>query len=135
MPESIVLDASMTASFLISDEYNPKSQKLLENMASLNCCAPAIWLYEIRNTLITSLRRQRFTMNEFSIALIMLDKLPVKIDYNEDLKSALKLAQEHNLSFYDALYLETAIRNNALLASLDRKLIAAAEQENIAYTS
>ena len=39
----------------------------------------------------------------------------------------MRLSEAHGLSFYDASYLELALRLNSQLASADRKLIHAAK--------
>jgi predicted nucleic acid-binding protein len=43
----------------------------------------------------------------------------------------LRLAERHQLTLYDAAYLEVAIRRGLPLASLDRELRGAATAENI----
>lgn len=48
-----------------------------------------------------------------------------------NLSTAFSLAQMHGLSFYDAVYLELAKRQNAALASLDAALVRAAESEGL----
>ena len=45
--------------------------------------------------------------------------------------SILLLAANHNLSAYDAAYLALAINRNVSLATLDRKLAAAARKEGV----
>jgi predicted nucleic acid-binding protein len=46
--------------------------------------------------------------------------------------AVLTLARVHQLSAYDAAYLALAVAESAALATLDRKLAAAARRENIA---
>ena len=55
--------------------------------------------------------------------------LPIRTDDEPDLQSAFDLARAHNLSFYDALYLELAKRESAELATLDVALGQAAGAE------
>ncbi|MCY4475638.1 MAG: type II toxin-antitoxin system VapC family toxin [Chloroflexi bacterium] len=43
----------------------------------------------------------------------------------------MQLARTHRLTFYDALYLELAVRRSAQLATLDRNLAAAASNEGV----
>ena len=59
-----------------------------------------------------------------------LDALPIDIDPVSASRvwgPALALADEHNLSVYDAMYLELALRMRLPLATLDRALAAAAQ--------
>lgn len=45
------------------------------------------------------------------------------------------LAETHNLTIYDATYLELAIRRNIPLATLDKELYAAADKVGLAFRS
>ena len=51
-------------------------------------------------------------------------------DRNDEART-LDLAQRHNLTVYDASYLETAIRRKARLATFDQKLATAVSKEKI----
>lgn len=55
-----------------------------------------------------------------------LNDLPIRTDTTPDLAAALVLAGTHDLSFYDALYLELAQRHTGTLAALDSALARAA---------
>jgi len=45
--------------------------------------------------------------------------------------ATLRLAERHRLTVYDAAYLETAMRRGLPLATLDKELRSAAEQEGV----
>ena len=66
--------------------------------------------------------------------LVRLQLFPVAID-SETGKNAwnetLKLADRHQLTVYDATYLELALRLALPLATLDRELRKAAQAENV----
>jgi predicted nucleic acid-binding protein len=47
----------------------------------------------------------------------------------------MRLARAHDLTVYDALYLELALRLGAPLATLDGKLAEAARQSSVAVLS
>ncbi len=53
------------------------------------------------------------------------------MDDEHDEMAVIDLAQRHDLTIYDASYLETAIRRKAKLATFDQKLATAASQEKI----
>ncbi len=65
----------------------------------------------------------------------MLDDLSIQTDDACDLDTALALAFEHDLSYYDALYLELAMRSGLPLATLDSDLLAGARQEGVEIDS
>ena len=52
-------------------------------------------------------------------------------DFNTDLDATLTLAFQHRLTFYDALYLELAVRHGLSLATLDGDLIRAARATGV----
>ena len=60
-----------------------------------------------------------------------LNRLPIQTDAEVDLSSAWILAQAHRLSFYDAVYLELAVRREAPLATLGKALARAAAAESL----
>ena len=53
----------------------------------------------------------------------------IETDHEPNFHATMQLALTHNLTFYDALYLELAIRRNAQLATLDSALSRAATAE------
>ena len=57
--------------------------------------------------------------------------LPLETDTEPDLDRAMALAETHRLTFYDALYLELALRRRAGLVTLDAQLRDAAMREAI----
>jgi predicted nucleic acid-binding protein len=60
-------------------------------------------------------------------------ELPLASDLDPDLDRAMELAERHGLTFYDALYLELALRRDAPLATLDAALQRAAKSEGLAF--
>ena len=82
-------------------------------------------------------RRQRIDKNLKESILQSIMQLPVIIDnagmipsYFPDIAA---LATKHQLSSYDALYLELAIRQNIPLITLDKALRQAAKAENVLH--
>ena len=57
--------------------------------------------------------------------------LPIQTDSEAVLDTVVSLARMHNLSVYDAVYLELAKRRDAALASLDGALLRAAAEEGV----
>ena len=56
----------------------------------------------------------------------------MRLDHAADSVSTLRIARLHRLSVYDARYLELAVRDGRPLATLDRRLAAAAVAEGVA---
>ena len=83
------------------------------------------------NALLVAERRNRLTPDEADQRLRALAALPVHTDDEPRLDVALALARAHDLSIYDALYLELAQRHASALATLDAALARAAEAEGL----
>ncbi len=60
-----------------------------------------------------------------------LGELDIEVDVDHVEAETLALARRHNLTVYDASYLETAIRRQAALATLDSDLAVAASREGL----
>ena len=93
---------------------------------------PHLWHLETRNALLVAGRKGRLSALGVKERLDALKGLPVRTDETPDLQSAFDLAQGHDLSFYDAVYLELAKREGAELATLDGALGQAAAVEGVA---
>ncbi len=127
----LVVDASVVIAWLFDDEKEPRADKVLENLKEDGALVPHLWHLETRNTLLVAERRRRLSARAVNERLDALKALPVRTDEGPDLESAFDLARTHNLSIYDALYLELAKREGAELATLDRALGQAAVAEGV----
>ncbi len=104
------------------DESSAVAEFALEQLKVAGGVAPQLWWAELRNALLVAERRGRTTPAITDAALAALDALPVRLDRKPHGPMVLRLAREHDLTVYDALYLELALRENRPLATLDRKL-------------
>lgn len=121
-----VLDASVTLAWLLGEENDPQADLALRRMEGDQALVPNLWHLEVRNGLLSAMRRGRITRDGPSERLSALRDLPIRTDRDSDLETALTLAEEHVLSFYDAIYLELAARQATPLATLDKALARAA---------
>lgn len=131
----IVVDASVSAVWLMEDEEHPIADATFESLDTVQAIVPQIWHFEIRNVLVVSERRGRTTRSHNERHLNAINEMQIHTDQNPDLDAAMDLARRHNLTFYDALYLELAIRRNAQLATLDSALTQAATAEGLSQPS
>jgi predicted nucleic acid-binding protein len=99
-------------------------------MPHLLAHVPSLWPLEVANALLVGERRKRITPADAARFLAILGAFPITVD-DETVSHAwtdtLHLARAHNLSSYDAAYLELAIRLGLPLAALDGKLKTAAQ--------
>ena len=128
----IVIDSSVAVCWSMPDESSPIADAALE-VARRGIVVPALFFYELRNTLIVNERRGRIDLVWTEQTLAMISGLPIVVDFEPNDAALLALTRRHSLSIYDASYLELAVRLRGSLASLDRKLMRAAELEGVGF--
>jgi predicted nucleic acid-binding protein len=134
---SFVLDSSVALAWVYADETTEAVPGLfgsLRTMRTNGCWVPGLWRWEIANVLQLNVRRGRHNADFRDAALSTLALLPTKVDAESDRQAwgaALRLAERHSLTVYDAAYLEIASRRKIPLATLDRQLRAAALNEGV----
>ena len=83
---------------------------------------PGLWRLEVANVLEMGVRRGRHNASFSEATLDDLALLPIQVDGETDRHAwgeTLRLAERHQLTLYDAAYLELAMRRKAALATLD----------------
>jgi predicted nucleic acid-binding protein len=130
-----VLDASVSAAWLLNDEFSPYADRILKRLAGGNdAVVPAIWRYEMANVLWVGVRRERLTSADAKQLTQFLAALPIAVDpasLDAVAVSVANVAAAYDLSVYDAAYLELSLRRGLPLASLDQRLTAAAKEAGI----
>ena len=126
-----VADASMVAAWLMPDEQSPETDALLDLLREAPALVPDLLRHEIRSLFLAAVKRQRVRESFLPWAMQRFNQLPLRQMGPGDDHAVLTLARVHELSAYDAAYLALAITEGAALATLDRKLAAAARSENI----
>ena len=127
--DRLVIDSSIALAWCFTDEQGDYPQSVLDSLDSQSAIVPYLWHLEIANVLLVGERRGRCTQADTVHWLAFLAALPIAIDDETAARAwqeTLHLARAHNLSVYDATYLELAIRRGLSLATLDNKLKAAA---------
>jgi len=131
----LVIDASYAASWFLPDETSGESEKLLADIQQGNAtiCVPELWIYEMANLLKTAGKRGRLDRSAVDEAAVFLGEIPFEpFSHTPHLMGRwLALAERHDLSAYDAAYLELAERLNLPLKTLDQKLLHAARAEKL----
>ena len=126
-----VIDASITASWLLPDESDPRAAAAYDLLDEQDAAAPSLWWFEARNILVVNERRGRIDAGTVDQAVAILARLPIRIDQEPDDKAVLRLARRHRLTVYDAAHLELAVRLGSPLATLDDALARAAAGEGV----
>jgi predicted nucleic acid-binding protein len=128
---SLVVDASMTIAWLFRDERPETPQSVLRRVAREGAWVPSLWRLEVANVLCNAVRRKRCDEGYATRCLARLGRLGILVDPETDAQAwgaTRQLSIAHDLTLYDAPYLELAIRRRQPLASADAALIAAARR-------
>ncbi len=125
-----VADASVGVSWVIPSQGTRETDKLLDLIfAGDPFVVPALWPYEVGNSLLMLMRRRKIDVVHCEQARKSLERLNPVID-DEGQRRAFaavwQLSDDHTLSLYDAAYLELAQRRGLGLASRDTSLNRAA---------
>lgn len=130
-PDRFVLDNSIVMSWCFEDESNALADIILESLKQSKAIVPAIWPLEVGNVLLIAERRDRLSEADSTRFLSMLSSLPIHSEPETSQRAMshiLFLAREHQLSTYDASYLDLAMREGIPIATLDKRLKDAAKQ-------
>jgi predicted nucleic acid-binding protein len=132
-----VLDASVSGSWIFPDEFDPLATRAFEALGKGSIAlTPAIWWFELRNTIIVGERRLRLTIRDSEVFLDSLSKFDIRVQETPaDADRIFTLARRHGLTFYDATYLALAIEEGAPMATLDKALAKAAAREGVELLS
>ena len=128
---AIVIDSSIAVSWILSDEDSEIARMALAMVSTEGMIVPRIFWYEFRNSLLVNERRGRLLASEIEQGLSVLAAMnPEFADRYSDLET-LRLSRQHDLSIYDAAYVDLALSNGMHLATLDKKMAKAAVAEGV----
>jgi predicted nucleic acid-binding protein len=125
-----VIDASIAACWCFRDEEDPRADTaftLLQEESDV--ITPFLFWFEIRNAALLGVRRKRITEGEMAAFLSRLENMIIGFAALPETAAVFALAHRHRLSFYDAAYLELAMREGRALATLDEAIAKAARAE------
>ncbi len=134
----LVVDASAAVAWFLPDEFDKEAAALLDSVVTHGALVPALWIVEMQNALRNAHRRGRVNADGAQDILAQLVRLPLRVvDAGErpTFYGAFALAVEHDLSVYDAVYLDVALRYRARLASRDERILAVAKSIGIGTLS
>jgi predicted nucleic acid-binding protein len=130
-----VADSSVGVAWAVASQSSEVTRGLLDEVYSdRRWVIPVLWMFEVANSLLVLVRRQRISPEEYARARHDLAQLRPLVD-EEGPRLALseisELAGKHALSVYDAVYLELALRRGLPLASRDEALNKAARRASV----
>ena len=129
-----VLDCSVTMAWILPDEAESGAEALGESLVENTAVVPGLWPIEVANVLLVATRRGRIEEEVWPDLLDRLAALPIETDPETGARAwtdSLRVARDHQLSVYDAAYLELAMRRRIPLATLDGGLATAARRAGV----
>ncbi|MFO0847128.1 MAG: type II toxin-antitoxin system VapC family toxin [Gemmataceae bacterium] len=132
----LVVDASVALAWVFPDEASAATEAVLRRVGDEGGLVPAVWPLEVANALVGGERTGRLARADARRAFALYAGLPLKVcpvgpGLDTGLGQVVALARRHALTTYDAAYLELAVRTGTPLATLDRRLAAAAVAERV----
>lgn len=128
-PDGFVLDCSVTMAWCFDDEATRYTGAVRDRLVDVRAIVPMLWSLEVAGAAIMGERRKRLDEARTRRFLTLLGGLPIIVDDETAARAwadTMHLSRAHNLTAYDAAYLELAIRRGLPLACLDGKLKFAA---------
>lgn len=129
---SFVLDASATLAWCFNEDG--LGARLASLIGGAQPVAPWLWRLEVANAIMVKERRKLISVAEGARLLALLDDLGVEIagePASRTVASIAQLARRHQLSSYDAVYLELATTSALPLLTTDAALRDAAGREGV----
>ncbi len=130
----LVIDNSVVMAWCFQDEVGHEADSILDGLEQGKAFVPSIWPLEVGNVLLVAERHRRLGEGDSARFLALLSELPIIVDQEPPermFKEILALARQQKISTYDASYLDLAMRKGLPLATLDRKLTAAAQRSQV----
>jgi predicted nucleic acid-binding protein len=130
-----VADASVAIAWVHPGQATKQTAAMLDAIADgATLEVPALWPLEVANALLVLVRRRKLAEDERQAGLGWLRGLRVRVDHEMSslaFSRLSELAVTHQLSVYDAAYLELAVRRKLVLGCKDGPLRAAATHAGV----
>ena len=131
-----VLDASIALAWFVDSSVAPLAIRVQRSLLRDDrAIVPSLWRTEVANGFVIAQRRGILSAVRTAQAFAELDLLLAESIETAGIELSIQrvvaAAQEFGLTAYDATYLEVARAQQLALATLDRKLAAAARQAGV----
>lgn len=131
-----VLDASVALAWFVDNPVASYATRVRKSLASdARAVVPGLWHIEMANGFAVAERRGILTPTNSKAGITVIEQLLTQAIENSadfiSIRQVLATAHAFDLTAYDAVYLETSRREQLPLATLDRKLLAAARQAGV----
>jgi predicted nucleic acid-binding protein len=134
----VVVDSSVALTWCFGEQATPMTRACRHAVVESYALVPGLWAFEVGNVLAVCERRGVVSEAQIRHFLTLLENLPKRVEHGAPAQAfgeVLTLARTHQLSTYDATYLELSMRHGLALATLDKALLRAAERAGAALFS
>ena len=123
-----VLDNSVVAGWYLPEQRSDYCQAIAKRLERDRAMVPPLWQLELANVLRTACTRGKLDLVQARQILDTMAQLPIDVDAGPapGQRQLFELAMRHQLSTYDAAYLELALRHGVPIATQDAELKRAA---------
>ena len=128
---ALVADVSAVLGGALAEDDMRYALAVLRAIGADEAHVPTLFWFELRNALLMAERRKRVTGAQLATFLGEFAILPVSVDSAPSESTVLDLARRHDLTVYDAAYLELAQRKQLPLATLGSALRKAARKARV----
>ena len=123
----IIIDTSALIAVIVGE---PERDIIVDITAGNNLIGPGSIPWEIGNAFSAMFKQKRLTIQEAEKGVAIFKSIPLRY-IEPDFINSLKISKKTNMYVYDAYFLDCAMRYNAPLLTLDKKLEAMANKLNI----
>lgn len=124
-----VVDNSVTTGWFFGPQATPYTVAVAAHLAKTSgehAWVPALWVLEFTNVLRTACKQRKLVASRAQEIIAEAQLLPIRIDHAHQPAEILALALRHDLTSYDAAYLDLALRLQIPIATQDAALRDAA---------
>lgn len=136
MPRRMVIDSSVTLAWLFGEDSS--ANRIEKVLADAELVAPWLWRLELVNVILVKERRKLLTVARGTQLLELLEDWEVELmgePPSRNMPSLAAAARPHQLTAYEAVYLEVAMSEGLPLFTRDNNLRDAAKRVGIPLIS
>jgi predicted nucleic acid-binding protein len=118
----IIADISVVLAWLFEEEQTARALDVLRRVEKDGLLVPPLWWCELENGILMGERRGRKSPSETAGFLKLVRALPIETDETPRHRVSndiIEIGRRHQLTAYDATYLELAVREGVSLATFD----------------
>jgi predicted nucleic acid-binding protein len=123
----IIIDTSALIAVIVGES---ERDTIVDITTGNNLIGPGSIPWEIGNAFSAMFKQKRLTIQEAEKGVAIFKSIPLRY-IEPDFINSLKISKKTNMYAYDAYFLDCAMRYNAPLLTLDKKLEAMANKLNI----